>query len=346
MSDTEAKVLPPTTRKLKQARERGEIARSKELVTAAVTTAGFVTLMLVSPTAFSKFADAILLAASLDQAPLTGASELLVQQLAWAGFGIIGPLLLLLVIAAVAASVVNNGGIPFSIDPVVPKLERLDPIKGFGRLFKIRSLVELLKGVFKLAVVVAICTAVLGDQLRSLVQLPACGLSCVPGVVHGALVPLLVTCCAVFLAIGLLDVGLQRWLYRRDMRMTQTEHKRDRKDAQGDPMLLARRRQERRETAMLGARTGLKHATFVIQSSQSALAFRYSRADTPVPILVARAGTDTYHKLVLDAGRRGLPIVFDPDAVALMGSRLEVGKMIPKSVFGPVIHCMKAAGVI
>jgi type III secretory pathway component EscU len=72
---------------------------------------------------------------------------------------------------------------------------------------------------------------------------------------------------------------------------------------------------------MLGARTGLKHATFVVESSQSALAFWYSRADTPVPILVARAGTNTYHKLVLDAGQRGLPIVFDPDAVALMSSR-------------------------
>lgn len=343
---SEEKALPPTPRKLRQARHRGEVARSKELVTAVVTMTAFGTLAFTVPRAFERFDDALRAAAALEDQPFGAALRLLLPRLAWTGLEVLGPLLVLVVGMAALTGVASNGGLVFAAGQVAPKFERLDPVKGFGRLFKLRSLVELAKSGLKLAVVGGVCALMLRDALGALVQQPACGLACLPGIVRDALLPLLAGCCGVFLALGLLDVALQRWLFRRDMRMTRSEHKRDRKDSEGNPELLAQRKKERREDAQLGARTGIKHATFVIQSRDAALAFRYVRGDTNVPVLVARASQEGAPQLAAEARRRGLPVVFDPEAAAAIAGTVQVGRMIPRAAFAPAIKCMKEAGVL
>lgn len=346
MSGSEEKLLPPTARKLRQARRRGEIARSKEIVTAVVTLTAFAVLFLLVPALFDRFGDALRAAALLEDQPLTTAVQALVPRLVWAGFWVLAPLLVLMVGLAVLTGIVSNGGLVFAAEVVLPKFERLDPVAGFGRLFKLRNLVELAKSALKLAVVLGVCTLLLRDALNALVQQPACGFACLPGVVRAVALPLVIDCCGVFLVLGLLDVAIQRWLFQRDMRMSRSEHKRDRKDEQGSPEMLAQRRQERQEDAKLGARTGLRNATFVIQSRDAALAFRFVRGDTNVPILVARAAGEGVQQLVAEARRKGLPVVFDPDAARAVAGRVQIGRMIPRAAFAPVIGCMKAAGLI
>lgn len=343
---SEEKTLPPTPRKLRQARRRGEVARSKELVTAVVTLTAFGTLGFTVPRAFERFGDVLRTAAALEDHPFGAALRLLLPRLAWAGLEALGPLLVLVVGIAALTGIASNGGLVFAAGQVAPKFERLDPVKGFGRLFQLRSLVELAKNGLKLAVVGGVCTLLLRDAAGALMQQPACGLPCVPSVMRDALLPLLAGCCGAFLALGLLDVVMQRWLFRRDMRMTRSEHKRDRKDSEGNSELLAQRKRERREDAQLGARTGLRHATFVIQSMDTALAFRYVRGDTNVPILVARASKENASKLATKARRSGLPIVFDPDAVATIACVAQMSRMIPRTAFVPIIRCMKEARVL
>lgn len=343
---SEERTLPPTARKLRQARRRGEVARSRELVTAVVTLAAAGALAWTGPRAFEQFGDAVGAAASLEGEPFGAALRLLLPRLAWAGLEALGPLLVLVVGAALLAGTVSNGGLVFATSQVAPKFERLDPVKGFGRLFKLRSLLELAKSALKLAVVLGVCAVLLRAAVGALVQVPACGLGCLPGVLRGALLPLLAGCCGAFLLLGLLDVGLQRWLFRRDQRMTPSEHKRDRRDSEGNPELLARRKRERQEEAQLGARTGVRQATFVVRSREVALALRYVRGETNVPILVARAGADRAPGLAAEARRRGVPVVFDPEATAAIAGAAQVGRMIPRAVFVHAIKCMKEAGVL
>lgn len=346
MSGAEEKSFAPTVRKLRDARKRGEFARGKELVTAVVTATGFATLLLLGPRTVGRFADILRTFDWSQDLSWDGWGRTAATQLAWAGLELVLPMLLLLIVAATCTSIIANGGFTVSATPVVPKLERLDPIKGFGRLFKLRGLVELLKGFVKLLVVGVIATIVLRRELAILAQVPACGTDCVPGVVYDALVRLAANCCIAFLLLGMLDVGLQQWLFRRDMRMTRTEHKRDRKDTDGNPELLARRRRDRQEIAKLGSRTGIKHATFVVQTPDAVLAFRYAPPDATVPVLVARAGRANAATLAAEARRYDVPVVFDPEAVAILTKGLEVGRMVPRTGFAAIIGCMRAAGVI
>jgi len=346
VSDSEEKVLPPTPRKLRQARQRGEIARSKEIVTAVVTLTAFGTLFLSVPALFDRFGEILRTTAALEDRPLAEAFQLLMPRLGWAGLEVLGPLLVLMAGLAVLTGIVSNGGLVFAADPVMPRFDRLNPVEGFRRLFKLRSLVELGKSLLKLAVVMGICTLLLREALNALMQQPACGMACLPGVIRAVSLPLVADCCGAFLVLGLLDIAVQRWLFRRDMRMTRSEHKRDRKNEQGSPEMLARRRKEQQEDAKLGARTGLRNATFVIQSRDAALAFRYVKGDINVPILVARAGEDSARQLVAEATRKSIPVVFDPEAVVAIAGRVQIGKMIPRVAFAPVIGCMRVAGLI
>ena len=348
MSDkgnSEEKTLPPSAKKLREARKKGQIARSKEMVTAAVTLTAFAYLFARSGSFLDALQDVLRAAPDAAGLPFAEAFALLAGRLGTEVTWLVAPFAGLLVVAAVLSNVVVNGGVLAAVDPVLPKMERLNPVEGFQRLFAMRSFIELIKAVLKVAVVGTVAVLLIAASLQALVEQPSCGLACAGPVLRGLLRPLLVAACGFFLVLGALDIGLQRWLFRRDMRMTKTEQKRERKEMEGDPFIKRQHRGERRAAAQ-AARTGLRYATFAIRSADTVLALRFAKPDATVPILVAR-GTDDGARLLLEEARRmRLPVVFDAAATALVAPRLKVGRMISQDMFPAVIACMREAGLL
>jgi flagellar biosynthesis protein FlhB len=157
------------------------------------------------------------------------------------------------------------------------------------------------------------------------------------------LTPLLLTSAGLLLLLGGLDIGLQHWLFRREVRMTKSEQKRERKESLGDPTIKRWRRQDQRAHA---AKTGLRNATFLIRSADTVLAMRYAAPDAMVPILVARGTLDGATALLEHAKTLNLPVVFDAATVAMIGQRLKVGRMIAPDMFRPLISCMHGRGAL
>ena len=342
---SEEKTLPPSAKKLREARKKGQIARSKEMVTAAVTLTAFSYLYARAGSAFGTLSDALLAAGMAGPRPFTealpGLTEKIWHEVTW----LVTPLLGLIAVAAVLTNVVVNGGVLAAVDPVAPKMERLNPVEGFKRLFAMRSFIELIKVVLKVMVVGTVACVLIAASLQALVEEPSCGLGCTGPVLRGLLRPLLIAVGGFFLVLGALDIGLQRWLFRRDMRMTKTEQKRERKEMEGDPLIKRQHRRERRST-MHEAKTGLRKATFAIRSADIVLALRFAKPDATVPILVAR-GTGAGAQLLLEEAQRlRLPVVFDSAVTALVAPRLKVGRMISQDMFQAVIACMREAGVL
>lgn len=345
-SDSEEKSLPPSAKKLREARKKGEIAKSREMVTAVATVAGFGVVAARASASADRFADILRAAGDATERPFWPALRALTGRLAVLGAEVLLPLLAILFAAIVLTNLVVNGGLVASADPVKPKLERLDPIQGVKRMFSLRNLIELLKNLAKLALVLAVTVALAEAAIPALVQLPACGLRCAPPVARALPGALLAASCVLFLAVGFLDIGLQRFLFRRDMRMTRTEAKRERKEMEGDPLIKRQHRREQRAATQSRARAGLRNATFVIRSADMAVAMRFRPPDAQVPILVARARAEAADALAEEARRLDLPLVFDPATAAAVAARLKVGSMIPKDMFNPVIACMRQAGVL
>ena len=344
-SGSEEKTLPASAKKLREARKKGQIARSRELVTAVVTITAVAYLFARAGRLFGDLRDGAMAAADATGAPFAESVQHLGRLLGVQFVWMIGPFIGLLATAAVLSNVAVNGGALAAIDPVLPKMERLDPVEGFKRLVSLRNLADLIKSVLKLLLIGTAAGVIIALSLQAMLEQPSCGLQCAAPLLRGLLRPLLVAVCGFFLVLGALDIGLQRWLFGRDMKMTKTEQKRERKEMDGDPLIKNQHRLQFRTGLRASARTGLRNATFVIRSTDLALAFRYAKPDAMVPVLVARGAAEGAPVLLDEARAARLPVVLDPIAVRAF-ARLKVGQMVGKDSFPLVIACMQQAGLM
>jgi len=343
--NSEEKTLPASPKKLRDARKKGQVAHSREMVTAIVSVAAFGYLFFRAGALFEGLRDGALVAGATVGEPFADTAGRLATLLGMQFLWMVGPFVGALLAAAVLTNVAVNGGALASLDPVLPKLDRLDPIAGFGRLFSMRNMIEMVKSVLKVVLVGAVACLIIALSLQALVEQPSCGLGCAAPLLRGLLRPLLIAACGCFLVLGGFDIGLQRWLFGRDMRMTKTEQKRERKEMEGDPLIKRQHRREQRAALHATVRTGLRNATFIVRSGELALAFRFAKPDAMVPVLVARAVADAAPVLLEEARAAGIPVVLDADSARAL-SRMKVGHMVDKEFFQSVIACMREAGVM
>ncbi|WP_407158269.1 EscU/YscU/HrcU family type III secretion system export apparatus switch protein [Bradyrhizobium sp. STM 3557] len=341
---SEEKTLPPSAKKLREARKKGQIAHSKEAVTAVITTTALGYLLIRFPSSFAKLRDGLMAVPDLYDKPFESAVAVLFGRLGTDIALTVLPLVGLLVSVAIVTNIAINGGIVAAADPIIPKMERLDPVAGFKRMFGLKTLIELAKSAVKIAAVGILLWVITIAALQALIEIPACGLDCAALSFGTPIARLLYISVALFVLLGGFDISLQRWLFLRDMRMTKTEQKRERKDSEGDPTIRRLRQQVRRTGS--ASKAGLRNATFLVRSADTVLALRYAAPDAMVPVLVARGTQDQAAKLLDEAKKGNLPIVFDAAAVMHVAPRLKVGRMISPDMFQQIIGCMREARVI
>lgn len=357
---SEEKSLPASKKKLDDARRKGQLPGGKDLVSGAAFAAGAGFLILsgggfvaLATALFHRAGEAVARASTApDRASrltealgtMRGAAEAAVG-------GIVVPLLVIVPAVAILASVVALRGVIFAADPITPKGEKVNPVEGFKRLFSIRSLVEFLKSVAKTALLAAVLVAVLWGGLRPLLLSPSCGVGCEMGVFAALFTPMLAAAAIVFLAVGLGDLGLQRWLFLRDMRMSVSEQKRERKEQEGDPHLRGARRALMKEAAT-APRGGAAAATLVLHAPAApgrpavAVAVRFVRGETPVPAVVARGEGDRAAAILARAGDAGVPVAEETDVAVALAARARPGGYVPQDLFGEVAGAMVRAGTI
>lgn len=347
MSDTsESKELPASAKKLREARRKGQVANSKDFVGAIATVTAIFYVALRSADLFAQLGAVLSDTALLAEKPLEVALPLVLQRLTALFIEFVLPLLALLFSTVVLAALVGNGGLVFSVEPLAPKFERINPVSGFQRIFSLRNMIDGLKIVLKFIAVLCTLVLVVKSDVRALVHLPACGPTCVPDAVHVMVWPLLLSAIFCFLVLGCLDLGIQRLLFRREMRMTRTEQKKEHKNSEGNPLIKRAQRQERRAAMSSNVRMGLKHATFVVYNSEIALAFQYAPPDVLVPALVARSAKGAVSAFLDDVKSAGIPMVDDDESTKFLASRVPLGNLLPKDAFQTTIQCMRKAGVI
>lgn len=341
---SEDKSLPASAKKLRDARKKGQVAKSKDFVSATVTLAaiGFVVMQWDSIAA--RFTALIDRAGELSDKPLAVALPVMTSQIAETMATIVGMLLLFLVLAAMLSSVISTGGLVLSLDPLLPKLQKLNPAEGVKKIISVKGLIEVVKSLFKLVLVGVVGFAIIRSSLQGLVDLPSCGLGCTGYALRGSMLPLAAAGCVIFLVFGAGDMFLQRWLFMRDQRMSHTEKKNEHKNSEGNPLIKGAHKRERREAA--NKRAGLNQATFLLTGARIAVAMRYSSADTRVPMPVARAEADDVTRFVQDGRRLKLPVLHDPDIARALFEKVAIGHTIPRELFQPVIMCMKRLGML
>ncbi|RWB27330.1 EscU/YscU/HrcU family type III secretion system export apparatus switch protein [Mesorhizobium sp.] len=344
MSDTsEEKTHAASPKKLSEARKKGQLPRSSDFVRAVGTCAGLGYLWLRGSVIEDKCREALLLATKLQSLPFDTAVPQALVVLVQLTVAAVGPLLGTLVAAVILASLLANGGFVFSLEPMKLSFKKIDPFEGLKRLGSARSMVEVCKTMFKVLVLSATFSIVVLGMWKTMVPLPICGMGCV-GLIFMETKLLMGIGAGALLVGGLIDLLLQRALYLREMRMTNTEVTRESKDQQGAPELKGEQRRIREEAADEPA-LGVHRATLVLTGRAVLIGLRYVRGETGVPFLVCRAEGERVSHVLSEARALRLTIVHDHVLARQLISTTKLGHAVPMQYFQPVAKAFFAAGL-
>ena len=162
------------------------------------------------------------------------------------------PLIVIIIVTSILTNVAVMRGFIFSTEPIKPKGDHINPVSGFKKLFSIKNLVELIKSLMKTVLMTAAAVILIWLGLETLIKGPYCGTECISLSFSSIMLPLFIAFALIFIFFAMFDVGIQRWLFLREMRMTQTEMKRERKDMDGDPIIRQELRSQQAEMAQGG----------------------------------------------------------------------------------------------
>lgn len=328
----EEKKKPPTRRKLEEAREKGESVHSEDATTAGVLL--LTTLFFWTASGFLGDHLARVFAIVWDAMPketqdLRGPLFALLLELLW----LTVPLALVVALGAVL-SLALQGAITGSMDPVQFKFEKLNPVEGFKRIFSVRTVTDALLMVVKMMVF----SVLLWVTVRSMLPLMA-GVMARPPAVMGDLfrlevLRLLAVATAAFVVFGLIDYGLQRFLFIRDHRMDDEEVKKENKENFGNPEVKNKRKELARELLFGEPRKAVRDASMVVANpTHFAVAIHYRRGDVP---RVTAKGVDAAALLLRGyAEESGVPVLVNPPLARTL-YKVPLGEGIPRSCFEAV----------
>lgn len=336
------KTEEPTAKKLRDARKKGEVPKSRELSTAAVLLAVAGTLTAMGDYIIAKLESALHLSLEAIAGHIHAPPQAVLGAAASLGLDAALPVLLAALLAGTLATFIQVGPL-LAFESIAPKLQRIDPVRGTKNLFTQRKLIELLKSLLKIGVVGYVAFGVLRSGLRGVIGLSQRDAESALHAVGGLGQLLLIRVGAAVAAIAIVDVLYQRWRHRQDQKMTKTEVKREHKDADGDPQAKQQRERMHKEIVEHNTVEQVRLAdVLVVNPTHVAVALRYDEDRHEAPEVMAKGQEHLARRMIEAAREAGVPVLRDvPLARALY--EMELGDEIPEALYEAVAAVLRAA---
>ena len=325
----------PTGKRLEESRKKGQIARSKELNTLAVTLTGTVALIIFGAYMGNVLMDIMRGNFSLPREVLMSERSMALYLLASGKEALLAvqPFLLALLIASVAGPIALGGWL-FSAEALQPKASRMNPLAGLKRMFSVQALVELIKALAKFLVILAVALVVLAidqDDLLAIANEPI-----EPAILHSLKV---VGWSAFWLSCGLIliaavDVPFQLWSHKQKLMMTKQEVRDEYKDTEGKPEVKGRIRQLQREMAERRMMQAVPQADVVITNpTHFAVALKYDPEKGGAPMLLAKGGDFLALKIREIAQEHQVMVLESPALARAVYYSTELDQEIPAGLY-------------
>lgn len=333
----------PSGRRLSEARGRGQVAKSQDLASAIELTGAVLLIVYFGGAGLTMMAGLMrrILQNQTPGDPLNPAS--VDGTLMWAGFQaakFAGPALGIILLISVLSNVIQVGWL-ITTEPLMPKLDRLNPVAGIKRLFNTRNLMKTILNSAKLAVVVAIGTLIIRRDLSSIAALPALSLVAAMykiGLLAGELVTWLLV---LFVILGLSDYIYQRWQYTRDLRMTKQEAKDERRSVDGDPDVKSRRLRMARDISMQRVRHAVPKADVIVTNpTHFSIALKYDPDKMRAPKVIAKGADEMAFVIREIAVANRVPIVERPPLARGLYWGVDVGREIAPQFYEAVAEVL------
>ncbi|EXJ16882.1 flagellar biosynthesis protein FlhB [Imhoffiella purpurea] len=332
----------PTAKRLRESREKGQIARSREFNTVVVLLAGASSLLLFGGYFGTRIANLMTDALDLERG-LIFDPALMIPHLAAMierALLILAPLFMMLVVVALMGPVLI-GGINFSAESLTPKFSKMNPLKGLKRVFSVTGLMELVKGIgkfFLVALVAGLAINMIWGTLMSLGDQPIRQAIVQTG--HMATWVFLIASVALIL-VAAIDVPFQLWNHNKQLKMTLQEVKDEFKDTEGKPEVKGRIRQMQMEASRRRMMAEVPKADVVITNpTHYAVALQYEPATMRAPRLLAK-GADAVAKAIREiAEENRITLVEAPRVARAIYFTTELDQDIPGGLFVAVARIL------
>jgi flagellar biosynthesis protein FlhB len=332
-----------TPHKLEEARKQGSVAKSADFSAVAI-------LLAMVGTLYASGWDGLRQSVKLQQAVLVRASHLewgadgvavWLGQLAIGMLEILAPLFLALVIAAILVNLLQAGPI-FTVKPLSPDLNRINPSTGFKRLFSMRTIYESVKSVIKLIILGAVAYFAIRDDIAGLVGLSAMDpkgyAKMLIDITGGLLVKLVLT----LLVIAVIDFSYTRWEFTKRMRMSRRDVRDESKQREGDPRIRSRIRELRKEMLKRSkAMRNLPSADVLITNpTHIAVALSYRHGDSAAPQLIAKGAGELARKMRLVASQHHIPVVQNKALARALFREVDYEGFVPEKLYPKLAKIM------
>jgi flagellar biosynthetic protein FlhB len=336
------RTLPATPRRREQARERGDIAKSRELISASIILAGALIILWMGDTLVGWLIDSVSFSWShLSMAPMTqkGLSDLMNNTIVDA-LQVVIPLVGFFAVVGVVASI-GHYGFVWSDQALTLDWNRINPFDGFGRLFTLTSLFELAKTLIKFLVIGWVVYKVVEHDIPEIITTLQMHPAAILTQLSDKLVRLLLYSGLVMAVLGILDYGYQWWDHERKLRMTPQEMKEEMRQTEGDPFIRARIRSIQREMARKRMMSEVPKATVVITNpTHLAVALRYEPDKMAAPRVVAK-GADYIAEVIRElADQHGILRVENKPLAQTLYKTVDVGQDIPSHLYRAVAEIL------
>ncbi len=330
-----------TPRRLRESRKKGQVAKSRDLNTIVILIGAFGLIAalkgymgnLIEQSMKSAFRIAYETDLTKEILFLHGKQMFIIY------VKTILPFLGAIVLIAAAVGFLQVGPI-FSGEPMKPKMDRLNIVKNIKNMMKVTTLVELFKNIAKMALIFIIAYLTLKDNMRDVVSTVIGTAEQSSAVAAKVITIFLIKVFICFIIIAMIDLMVQRWQYKKNLKMTKDEVKREYKQDEGDPLLKSIRKQLHREMAMSDVRQSVSVSDVVVTNpTEVAVVLKYNDKEMVAPQIMAK-GQRLFAEAIREyAEEFNIPIMQNvPLAWALV--ELEIGDEIPEHLYAAVAEVL------
>jgi len=342
MESSQEKSLPASERKLQKSREDGQGARSRDLSHLAILGAGAACLLGLAPQLMASLQLAMSQQLAFDASTVMAPGHMLSRLQDMVVVGLIASVVFALLTGGAALiSAVGAGGWIFSSKPITPQFSRLNPISGISNLFSKQQMANVAKMVLMTGILSYVAWKFMGNSVEQVAMLvlqpsPLALRHVADWLISGMSLLLLV----VFLA-AVVDVPLQAYFFKDQLKMSHEEVKQEHKESDGDPHTKGRIRQRQREVADRASVAAVPKADFVVMNpTHYAVALKYDEKTMSAPQVISR-GTDLIAMSIRDiAKKHNVPVLQSPMLARALYAHAELDQAIPAKLYTAVAQIL------
>ena len=339
-----AKTEKATPKKRKDARNKGQVMKSAEAVTAFILLAAFMSIKMLGGNIYQRISDFAGKSLTYYVSLNDEISMQVIYRLYFdAGIAFLlsaGPILAILYLTAFVSNVAQVG-FHFTTEPLKFKPDKISPVRGFKRLFSAKKIFDLLKSLFKVLVVGYVAYSFFNEKLSDLMILMGADLRVIERKGFDLVFDLAFRICAVIFILAAVDYGWQWRQHEEDLKMSKQEVKEEFKQMEGDPKIKAKIKEKQRQISMRRMMSEVPKADVVITNpTHISVAVRYDLQIADAPVVLAKGQDYVALRIRKIAEENGIAIIENKSLARTLYDAVEVGGLIPAELYYAVAEIL------